>query len=1098
MRTFSDRRLLTGFSLVWAGLIIAVGLSFLTKNRMADSTHAVSTAHKLLLGFHRFESRLTRFETDTRGYISTGDEEFIEHLEVTRTKLWDDFLYLQKVTQDNRSQQARLDTIRLLTEQKLAFASRQVAARRQGRIDIAEQLLASKEGKILMDRIRDKIEESEGAINDLITEQSDSADAFNTRSTLLILASMLVSTFIGIITLILFKRLGEERERSVQGLRDFSNLLKGVFDSSQSGIMVFKAIRNSFGRVEDLEWVAVNDKACVLTNRSAESMTGHRLLQVSPGHLTNGLFDTYRSVIETGRPIEIERSTQLTNGAICWMTISISPITNGVAITFADITSRKEDAIRLEVSESNLQALINNTADEVWSVDRNLNIITANQAFRERQKPVETTDLWTRTLYRALNGERFTMEITVPREAGLRLMDYHFNPVISSDGSITGVAVFGQDITEKRNVEARIRHQSQVLSTILQNIPLLLFSIRPDGSIGAIEGKAMDIYGYKESDIVGMNMLDMYPNHQQALREALNGKPVHFTWVSVGTGPERYFDSYLFPDDNGLGTVTGVAVDITPLKQSEVELQEAKSKAEAASAFKTRFLANMSHEIRTPLSAILGFADILRREDKDGRHQEFLGHIESAGTTLLKLIGDILDLTKIEEGLMTRSEETFHLREVVASMLHPYQYRAQEKGLEFYLSFSGDMPDYVHGDSGKLIQVLVNLVGNALKFTQEGGIAVDIQGFTASDEETLLFQVSVTDSGIGIPEDKQDTVFNPFAQADEGIRRRFGGSGLGLSIAAEMVRILGGNLELESPAEHEFSLGNEGTRFYFTIPLKITEGAKDDDADTAPQDIRFHGMYRVLMVEDNPVNQRLAGLILAETGCQLRFADNGREGVEQALEHEFDLVFMDVQMPVMDGLTATRLIRERKPELPIVGLSANVYKEDIDACYEAGMTDFLPKPFSTDNLRAILRKHCPATAVIIETPRGSMVPTLPGLQGGRTPHLDYLKTLVGEDNEQIRSFTRAFSDVAEEFVSACQQFQPSQWGESILRIGKVAHKLKATLHIVGLDDLYPTLQTLEDAQRSPTPTLTQAQIEEVRRVFEDALEELGQLVLVYR
>ena len=1040
-------------------------MSYLTNRRLEVDSRAVRHTHDVLILLSRFSNELTRVETNERGYVATGDLAFIDGIDTWRANVWDAYFRLEKITSGDSAQQSRVDQIRQLTQRKLAFVNLLIDLRRHGHVDKSEELLRNKEGKVLMDAIQGLL----AFCVDVETKRRQvrirQAERVNERSSVFILASLLVSSSIGFITLILYRRLSKERERSIQGLREFSSLLEGVFESSQSGIMVFKALRNSAGRIEDLEWVAVNNRGADLVGRRVDEMLGRRLLIVSPANGENGVFETYRAAIETGRPVEIEQLFPMPDGRRMWLIISAVPITNGLTITFSDITARKKDALRLESNEANLQALINNTADEVWSVDRDLNVITANQAFSARTKPKATTEFWTRTLYRSLNGERFIKEITVPDGHGEeRLMDYRFNPVFGADGRVTGVAVFGQDITEKRSVEARIRQQSQLLNTIVENIPIVIFSVAKDGRMLQSEGKGLEVLGFNDGQAAGWNMLRLYPHHRADFLRAIDGEPVHFIWQSADEQAEWYFDTYLFPDESGKGAAIGIALDISPTKASEYALQEAKKRAESASAFKTRFLANMSHEIRTPLSAILGFADILRKEDKDIRHQEFLSHIESAGTTLLKLIGDILDLTKIEEGKMVLAVESFPLQEVVSSMLHPYKYTAQERGLSFELTFSENLPAYLIGDAGKLVQVLVNLVGNALKFTKEGGVAVVVEGFEVSDEAFCLLQVSVIDSGIGVAVDMQTAVFDAFSQADDSIRREFGGSGLGLSIAREMVRILGGRLELESPSQHPFASGGPGTRFYFTLPFQIDAAEHDDGPiQTMPAETRFLGRYRVLMVEDNPVNQRLAMLILTGAGCEVMLASNGQEGVDICLEEEFDLVLMDVQMPVLDGLSATRAICELKPGTQIVGLSANVYKEDIDACYAAGMVDFLAKPYTTEKLLALITRHKPGSANLSEKPNEASVAQPVNKMGGSGPSLFFLRNLVGNDTAQMREFVVAFQKVATEFVHTVDSALASPNGADSLAMA--AHKLKASVHMVGLDSLFPELESIEQLLR---------------------------------
>ena len=1087
-----NRSLAWGLALAWVGLLLAVILAFSTKRRLTTSSKLVKHTQEILIALHRYEALVTRIETDVRGFVMSGDQEFIKDYNLTLSSIGRTHSHLIALVKDNTDQTQRLNVLDDLARRKVAFNQVLISTTRRGARDQALNLITSKQGKVLMDSIRLTAKQAVDYENDLLIARSLQAEETNNTTSTYIIFSLLVSVGMGIVTLALFRRLTKERERSIQGLRDFNSLLEGVFQSSQSGIMVLKALRNGDGEIADLEWVAVNEKASSLLDKHPEALLGKRLMKFMPHHRAiNGLLDTYKRVTETGQAIEVEIPCPLGQGQIQWLNISAAPISNGVAITLVDVTSRREDAIRIEQNEANLQALINNTADEVWSVDKNLQLITANHAYLERAMPGHSEWYLKEPLTQALAGTPIAQEFILDEPSGKqRLMSYHFNPVKGADGLVTGVAVFGHDITNQRTAEMRSRQQGQLLDIILKSIPLVVFTLDKDGNMISAEGRGVPFSRAEENPLIGANLLELYPHYQKEIQTALEGKPIHYIWQSDDHDQaSQYFDTYLFPSGDNPETITGVALDITPIKRGELELQAAMQRAESASAFKTRFLANMSHEIRTPLTAILGFAEILKREQNSTGHLQYLSHIEAAGTTLLKLIGDILDLTKIEEGKMTLVQESYDLKEVVSSMLHPYKCRAEEKGLEFRLSYVGDTPSQVVGDAGKLVQVIINLVGNALKFTKEGGVCVEFESMLASDDSTLLLTVSISDSGIGIPDEKQASVFAPFSQADDSISRAYGGSGLGLSIASEMINLLGGNLDIESPARHEFTTTAPGTRFFFTIPLRPDRTAEKTEKQVIDswKEARLSHPYRVLLVEDNLVNQQLAQLILQGVGCTVHLAANGREGAELSLKRHFDLVLMDVQMPVLDGLSATRIIKRLKPNLTIIGLSANVYREDIEACFTAGMDDFLPKPYTSEKLLGMLVKHMPThmrvlQADLSDTPEKVVSPT----ENAPGAHLNYLYQLVGQDTNKIGSFLDAFRQVAHQYLDTATQIPLNQEA-----VSEVAHRLKSSLHIVGLEDLYPVIDYIEGKSAEVLPS--EDVVRQSAQRLAQALEELSAL-----
>ena len=409
--------------------------------------------------------------------------------------------------------------------------------------------------------------------------------------------------------------------------------------------------------------------------------------------------------------------------------------------------------------------------------------------------------------------------------------------------------------------------------------------------------------------------------------------------------------------------------------------------------------------------------------------------------------------------------DRFALQEVISSMLQPYEYQANEKGISFTLKFKGDFPIYVLGDAGKLIQVLINLVGNAIKFTHTGGIEILIEAEGVSDDVLILLQVSVTDSGIGIPAHKQASVFNAFSQADDGINRKFGGSGLGLSIASEMVRILGGRLDLQSPSLHTLGGDGVGSKFTFSIPLTKDESQSIVQTSTFSYDsIRIEGDYRVLMVEDNPVNQRLGSLYLQETGCILSIANNGREAIDRVRNNEFDLIFMDVQMPVLDGLAATRAIREINKNIPIVGLSANVYKEDVEACIHAGMSDFLAKPYNREKLLAILSKYAPKNVNVIRQYKHQSEDDLAEISN---VNLENMIKIFGNSKHQLSDIIKAIDSILIEFIDMTSAVNAQNWSQKSKAISTIAHKIKSNLELVGLHQEIPKILILEEAGDTP-------------------------------
>ena len=550
-------------------------------------------------------------------------------------------------------------------------------------------------------------------------------------------------------------------------------------------------------------------------------------------------------------------------------------------------------------------------------------------------------------------------------------------------------------------------------------------------------------------------------------------------------GGERMFLVNCAPVLGGSGRTNGVLVsldDITQIEAQKRELAEAKVSADFANQTKSLFLANMSHEIRTPMNAILGFTELLKRGKlrDEALARRYLDTIHSSGTHLLQLINDILDLSKVEAGHLEVERIPCAAQEIAREVVDILGIKAQESGVGFGLRIDGRIPARITADPVRLRQILTNLAGNALKFTREGRVEIVLRM-----ETTSLLAIDITDTGIGIEPDRLELIFEPFVQADQSVNRRFGGTGLGLSISRRFARALGGDIVARS-------VPGSGSTFTVTLdpgPLDDVGWIADADlatpaAATQAQDARWvFPAARILIVDDGEENRELLHALLEDYGFDLDEAANGAEAVERVRRGGIDLVLMDVQMPVMDGLTATRLLRDEGCVTPIVALTANVMAGAGDALTDAGFTAYEAKPVVVESLLATLGGLCGATRVRNEDESAAPVPAAPAGDAvaanevaaeGLPPIPSRLAT-----NPRFHRAIRSFGVRIEERLGAMRVAHAAgEWTS----LRELAHWLKGAGGTVGFDCFTEPAARLEAGARGADAELCARELESLASI----------------
>jgi len=495
-----------------------------------------------------------------------------------------------------------------------------------------------------------------------------------------------------------------------------------------------------------------------------------------------------------------------------------------------------------------------------------------------------------------------------------------------------------------------------MLRTLVSKADMAVFLTDDTGVIMDSNIRATELFEYEREELLGKDfkLLRKYYLSEEEIIGAYEELDKNKFWNAVTiliskSGQEVHVKISVTPIMNGNKRILIYRViDITSMKENETKLIEAKESAEEAVKAKGQFLAMMSHEIRTPLNGVIATASMLTKTDLDTEQSEYVDTIKKSGQNLLMLINDILDFSKMESGKMILDPQPCTPDEIVfdvADLLRPY---AEEKGISLNVNFNAYGNDALMIDGPKLKQVLLNLLGNALKFTEKGSVTIRCEKIGMIQEKEIIRYV-VSDTGIGIPEDKMHLLFRSFSQVDSSTSRKYGGTGLGLAISQQIVELMGGAISVES-------MVGEGTTFSFILQHKRAEDSPIEEVATINQSAEVDfSKYKVLVADDNEINRQVFKYMLDSLKIDSDVAVDGFQVLEKCADKNYDLIFMDMQMPGMDGLEATMKIREDQKHQPlIIAVTANSYIEDREKCIDSGMNDFLSKPFDNQQLMTLL------------------------------------------------------------------------------------------------------------------------------------------------
>ena len=662
-----------------------------------------------------------------------------------------------------------------------------------------------------------------------------------------------------------------------------------------------------------------------------------------------------------------------------------------------NIDARKKTELALQASEATLRSLIAALPDVIMRFDRagrhlfvSDNVITVvpmpaaafiGKTHHELGFPAALCDFWEHAIEQPfLSGQPYETEFEVEGPAGRMVFNWRLTPDLDPDGQVSTVLAVARDITAAKNAEQALVQRDRYQRALLDNFPFVVWLKDSESRFLAVNStfakfvgarSAEDLVGRSDFDIAPAELAEGYRADDQVVLASGRSKNVEEENFDCD-GQRRWVETYKSPvelDGRLLGTV-GFFRDITERKQVEQELKAhrqhleelvkertrdllaAKDAAETANQAKSAFLANMSHEIRTPLNAITGMAHLMRRAGVAPEQVARLDKITVASQHLLEIINAVLDLSKIEAGQFTLEEMDLSIDDIVSHIHAMILPQAEKKGLSLELDVEA-LPYGLRGDPTRIRQALLNYAANAIKFTEQGGITLAVRQVEAGIDD-LLVRFEVRDTGIGIDADALPRLFNAFEQADNSTTRKYGGTGLGLAITRKLAQLMGGEAGVES-------VPGIGSTFWFTCRLKVWRqewptgsAARQDDAEHRLA--RDHAGTRVLLVEDEPVNREVAKMLLEDVGFSIDEAENGAEALHLFETADYALILMDMQMPVLDGLEATRRLRQtdKGRHIPILAMTANAFAEDRTRCLEAGMDDFLTKPVDPEQLYSML------------------------------------------------------------------------------------------------------------------------------------------------
>ena len=869
----------------------------------------------------------------------------------------------------------------------------------------------------------------------------------------------------------------EQKEKEEQLL-----ILSSIAAQNTHGVV----ISDKEGRIE---WI----------NKSFENITGYTIDEIKgkkPGSILQGketnkeTVEYLRNKVHAGEPFICEILNYHKSGKPYWLRIQGQALkdSEGKVIKYfaieEDITNEKETQQKLKEFESRFRLALEKLGDNVWEHDYktgktffsnptshflgyNFNDSTDNDKQWWESVYREDLNLLVENNKKILNQEidHYALEYRMFHRDGSIKWVLDRGVVIEKDTYGKPLKIIGThtDVTEQKNTEQALKLKEEKYRNIIANINLGLLEVDNDEKIQYANQRFCTMSGFELDELIGRKASEMFVREEDRnliedknrIRKQ-NVSDAYEIPAITKSGENKWWLISGAPNYNDRGELIGsigIHLDITEQKKLELDLIEAKNNAETSSRLKESFLANMSHEIRTPLNAVIGMIREFSRETLSQKQSLYIKNAALASQHLLSTLNDILDISKIESGQMVLSLRPFDFKEVIIDSIAILAPSAQEKMLKITSEISQMLAPAYMGDSNRIRQVLLNIINNAIKFTEEGTVTIECM-VAGVKNDTHHIKIKISDTGIGMDESFVKNIFDKFSQDDFSAARKHGGTGLGMTIVNELVHLMNGTIGVTSSL-------SVGTTVEINLDLEL---ANENEIQTKSTPESFISLKdkNILLVEDNDLNRMVAENLLTYYGIRVSEAINGIEAIGKLKETTFDLILMDLQMPLMGGMEAAEIIRkEMKSDIPIIALTANAFKAELDRCMAVGMNDYITKPYEENILLEAILKCLPSTNTAPLVTVGQ-----PGIKQ-KLYNLDYLFQFSRGNTEFIGKLIREF---VEQTPAAVEQIKEAWKAGDLRTVWGTAHKIKSNIDMFGIGDLKQEIRSIESLAKENMAT----------------------------